>query len=278
MADRYDPTIRERISLALIGPGCWFMNFLRRAQKPGAAITAALVATSAFVGLARELSWPHKSWWASGSVAVWVFFTLYGLTSLGSLFVAGAFWRLLKKPNRQIQFQRAAQGLATLVSEGLELPHEAVGVNIWLIKGMKGFRRLVREASVGVPRNPTPITWTKGKGIIGQAWSRNTIRFADLDEVRALNPTEADWCSLTREERFRLSWSEMSETRRYRAVLAIPLRRHKFGRYRVRGVAAIDLLVPGRALDLNALHDLPEVRAIRRTCEAAFAGADPDGA
>jgi hypothetical protein len=95
-----------------------------------------------------------------------------------------------------------------------------------------------------------------------------------LDRVRATFTTEEQWCAFKREDRFHMSWSEFEETRRYRAVVAVPLRRHRWARHAVRGVIAIDSLVPGKASELLGLTTLPEFSSIRRTCEAAFGGDD----
>jgi hypothetical protein len=121
-----------------------------------------------------------------------------------------------------------------------------------------------------VPHSETPIVWTKGKGIIGQAWKRNKTRLADLDKVRREYPTQDRWCSRSREDRFRLSWAEFADTKRYRSIVAVPLRVKRFARYRVRGVVAIDALVPGKARELEKLEESPEFSAVRRICESAF--------
>lgn len=157
------------------------------------------------------------------------------------------------------------------------LEHEEIGVNIWLVRGPRGFRRLVRAAKVvAEDRHETPITWTKGKGIIGEAWDRNQTRFADLDTVRADFPTEAQWCSLKREDRFRLSWAEFMETSRYHAVLAVPLRRHRFSRHLVRGVVAIDVLVPGKASQLDGLQVTREFSSISSASAKLLSSATSD--
>jgi hypothetical protein len=266
-----DPTPRERISLALIPVGCAVMAFLRGQRRPGSRWTFVLVIALGAVTTMKERQFPHASWWEPGSAGQAVFIALYLLVAVGTLFVILGFRRLLANEASKSAFAEAAEVVATLVEKETSLARNQMGVNIWVVKGMKGFRRLVRTATIVVDkRHETPITWTKGKGIIGEAWGRNTTRIADLDRVRAAFPTRDSWCRFEREDRFRLSWDEFEETKRYRAVLAVPLRRHRWARHTVRGVLAIDSLVPGKGPELNRLPTLPEFSSIRRTCEAAF--------
>jgi hypothetical protein len=267
-----DPTFGERLALWMIPVGCAVMAFLRRMRRPGATITTTLIAAVGAMGTAKEYGWPHESWWDPHEPALVAFVIVSILAGLGTLFIVIGFRRLLAKGNRKQQFETAAQSFVRCVEKQTDLQHHEIGVNIWLIKGMKGFRRLVREAiAVAEPRPETPITWTKGKGIIGQAWARKTSQFADLDAVREVFTAET-WCELPRGERFRLSWDEFDETWRYRAVLAVPLRRHRFGVHRVRGILAIDVLVPERGKQLDGIQRTDDFNVIMGICQAAFAG------
>ena len=123
-------------------------------------------------------------------------------------------------------------------------------------------------------RKQTPIVWTKGKGIIGEAWSRDSSRFADLDLVRSAYPSEELWCELARDDRFRLSWREFEQTSRYHAVLAVPLHAYRNADFPVRGVIAIDVLVPTNRNSIEGVQDTGEFSSIIRTCEAALSHED----
>ncbi len=247
------------------------MDFLRRLRRPGATVTAVLVVALAAVNVAKGTDWP-AGWWDDRPGEV-IFVALSIVTGLGSLFVALGFRSVLGKQSQKLKLETAAQSVARLIQQETKLKHDEIGVNIWLIKGMVGFRRLVRAAIVvAQPRHQTPITWTKGKGIIGEAWARKKSRFADLERVRELYPTEQLWCGLKRDDRFRLSWAEFEETARYHAVLAVPLRRHRFSRHPVRGVVAIDVLVKRKGGAIDGIQRTKEFSSIIRTCEAALAG------
>jgi phosphate/sulfate permease len=274
MSNCDDPTPGERISLALIPVGCAVMEFLRWLRRPASAVTALLVAAVGAMGTAKEYDWPHESWWKPGQPALVIFVILSLLAGLGVAFIIVGFFRLLSRETRRRQFQAAAHSFVRCVEKQTSLQHHEIGVNIWLIKGVKGFRRLVREAiAVAEPRPETPITWTKGKGIIGHAWRRNKSVFANLDTVRALF-NEETWCALRRDQRFRLSWDEFNETWRYHAVLAVPLRRHRFGVHRIRGILAIDAVVTEKGKELDGIQRTPDFNVIMGICQAAFAGSE----
>lgn len=236
-------------------------------------MTGILVVTFGVVQGAKEFEWPRASWWEKGSAGRALYLILATLVSAATLLIVIGYRRLLAREKRRGKFDTAAQSIALLVQDQTSLNHDEIGVNIWLVRGPKGFRRLVREASVVTEqRTETPITWTKNKGIIGEAWGRKKPRFADLDQVRKNFPTRRHWCRLKREDRFRLSWDELGETSRYRAVLAVPLRGHRFARHPVRGVVAIDVLVAGKAAELEGLQTTREFGSIISVCEAALVG------
>lgn len=275
MRDCDDPTARERISLALIPVGCAFMAFLRRQRQPGSKWTLALVFALGVVTVLKEKQIPESSWWEQGNWGQWLFVGLSIPASLGTLLVIIGFRRLLTRHARGDLFKESAESFAKLALKETSLRKREVGVNIWLVRGMLGFRRLVRETTVvATERHETPIRWTKGKGIIGEAWGRKKIRIADLDRVREAFTGPETWCQVKREDRFRLSWDEFDETKRYCAVLAVPLRRHRWSLHPVKGVAAIDSLVPGKFDELKRLAALPEFSSVRRACEGAFGGDD----
>jgi hypothetical protein len=250
------------------------MDFVRRQRRPGSKWTLVLVFVLGVVTVLKERQVPRASWWQPGSWGQWVFIVLSSLAGLGTLLVIIGYRRLLAREARKDTFQESAENFAKLVTNKTSLRRSQMGVNIWFVKGMIGFRRLARGPTVvTTERHETPIMWTKGKGIIGQAWSRNKDRVADLDRVRELFTPET-WCLLKRDDRFRLSWDEFDETKRYRAVLAVPLRRRKWARFSVKGVVAIDSLVPGKIDELRRLRELPEFSAVRRACESGFRGDD----
>jgi predicted DNA-binding transcriptional regulator YafY len=53
--------------------------------------------------------------------------------------------------------EEAAESFASQMESQLGLERSQFGVNIWLVRGMKGFKRLVREAAVAESHSETPI-------------------------------------------------------------------------------------------------------------------------
>lgn len=282
---------QERRTLIGIKVGSAIMTFISKMRRPGATLTGLLVAAFAIIQVLRALDYPSRTAWGSGPVVVkastirhlvnsnprtswvWAYIVLAALASAGSVLVAVGYRRLLTRQPRQQALAAAARATVRLVEKETGLKHHEIGVNVWLVKGAKGFRRLERAASeVAQPRKVTPIIWIKGKGIIGEAWARNSPRAADMDRVRRMLSTEEVFCSLPREDRFRLSWNEFQMTSRYHAVLAVPLHRRRFSSYTVKGVLAIDALVPGKASAIDAIRGTEEFSSIVRTCDAALRG------
>jgi hypothetical protein len=271
LRDCNDPTLLERLSLLAIRVGCWLMHQLRMASRPGATSVAALLLLFGLAQFAKAQEWPSPQTWEQTSDWEAAFVVLTAAASAAAFLVAVGFRLLLSRHRTSQKFATAAQGLKLLVANHTGIKHEHIGVNIWRVRGLPGFRRLVREASTtSQMRSETPIVWTKDKGVIGEAWGRDTSRFADLDAVRKLYPSETLWCELDRSDRFRLSWREFGETRRYHAVLAVPLHGSRYARFPVRGVVAIDVLTPTNRTKVEGVQSTAEFSSIIRTCEAAL--------
>jgi hypothetical protein len=248
------------------------MEHLRDLRRPGAKLAGLLVLAFGGVQIAKEYQWPHVSTWKQGSEGQLAYVILAILTAIATLLVIYGYHRMLARRESRDAFATAAQSFLSVAQKGTSIPHDQIRVNIWLVKGPWGFRRLVRAATAApLPhRGETHITWTKGKGIIGQAWDRKKSRFADLHTVRSIYPTEARWCELKRDDRFRLSWDEFSQTSRYDAVLAVPMRRNRYARHAVRGVVAIDVLTLESRTDIDGIQLTDDFSSIISICEAAF--------
>lgn len=275
LRDCDDPNFRERLSGVGILLGCAAMEIIRTMRLPGAITTGALVALWSAVQVANARNWPDQSWWSSGNAGDTAYIVLAILTPVATLLVVYGYVRLLKRQSRRNRFAAAARELVNYIEKETSLGRHEIGVNIWLVKGLPGFRRLVRSViEVAQPRKETHITWTKGKGIIGQSWAQKRSRFADLETVRGTFTTARLWCELERDDRFRLSWAEFQRTKAYRSVLAVPLQANRLGRHPVRGVLAIDVLTPSKRMEIDGIQETDEVSSVIRFCEAALVGDD----
>ncbi|MEP6976604.1 MAG: hypothetical protein ABI948_00975 [Thermoleophilia bacterium] len=267
-----DQPLRERVSAALIPVGCGVAAKLGKLKRPGATTTGLLILIFGAVQIMRAAEWPDARTWKSGAGLV-AFVALAIAVAVLSFLVAWGYRGLLASRRREERLAKAANGIARVVMKHTKLKRDEVGVNIWRVRGPKGFRRLDRAAiAVEEDREETPILWTKGKGVIGYCWSKKAPRFADLEDLRSALPTEEEFCSIPREERFKFTWSEFQEVNRYAAVLAVPLKPRGFGRFAVKGVLAVDCSNVDRRSELDGLQGKPDFVTIKRTCEDILVG------
>jgi hypothetical protein len=263
----------ERSLAQLVIPwACWVSARWRRLQRPGATITLWIIAAFGATQVLRAEDVPDKEFWTADGFGHWIFDSLAVATTLTSLLLVLGYRRLLKHRGDLKGLERAARGVRTVIERAASLPHQQFGINIWLVTGMRGFRRLERGAIVVArDRATTPILWTKRKGAIGVSWAENRRVVVDLAEMRRDYPNEASWCALPKERRFRFSWREFSDTPRYNAIVAKPIRARVWGTYRVRAVLAVDLAVDGRLRAVETVLESQEVSDILRTCEGILA-------
>ena len=267
-----DQPIRERLSAALIPVGCGISARLGKLKRPGATTTGMLILVFGAVQIMRVAEWPDAQTWKSGLGLV-AFVALAIGVSVLSFLVAWGYRGLLASRRREERLAKAANGLVRVVEKHSTLKRDEVGVNIWRVRGPKGFRRLDRAAiAVEEDREETPILWTKGKGVIGYCWSQKAPRFADLEDLRSALPTENEFCSIPRDERFKFTWSEFQDVDRYTSVLAVPLKPRGFGRFAVRGVLAVDCSNVDKRGELYGLQRKPDFVTIKRTCEDILVG------
>jgi hypothetical protein len=235
-------------------------------------VTFLLVVAYGVVQIGKLNDFPHASTWASRSPGWWAYVILAILATASSALVILGYRALLATRGENEAFAKLARGVVRVVEKNTTLRHHELGVNIWVLQGPPGFRRLERRAmSLAEERPQTPILWTKGKGAIGRCWARNESTFADLEGLRGQFRTPGAWCAQPRDERFRFSWAEFQDTRRYTAILAVPLLPRIYGRYRFRGVLAIDTTAREKGTELAAVSEESEFGVIIRTCQAVLA-------
>jgi hypothetical protein len=273
-----DSSLPERISLKLIDWGCGLGNRFGRLKRPGASVTLLIVAAYGIVQVLKGIGVPHDSTWAPGSGWLWVYAILAALATVASLLVVLGYRSLLGGRHERDQLAALARGVVpVVVKNATSLTREDIRVGIWVIQGPKGFRRLERRAiATEVDLETTPIFWTKGKGVMGRCWARRSATFANLEELRTRLSSPRLWCAQPRDRRFRFSWEEFRDTRRYKAVLAVPLRPRVYGRYRLRGVLVIDVLAAGKGEEIDGLEENPELSGIVRTCQAVLGRGSED--
>ena len=153
-----------------------------------------------------------------------------------------------------------------------DLALENVGVHVWIIGGPSSELRLIRgEQFLLRERQPSAITWTKGKGVIGKCWEEEAPLIVDLESYLYDRATdEAAFEAIPPQDRFHLEWSELVRTARYKTIWAAPLF-DRAAHPRLRGVVSIDVQSSGQfdAL-LAATSGNNELNAILGVCEGAL--------
>src|SRR5437016_3209894 len=83
----------------------------------------------------------------------------------------------------------------------LRIAMAKVGVHVWALKGLKGFRYLDRRATfILEPRRPTQVIWRKGKGAIGIAWNDDEPIIANVENLRKRGTSQRLFCEIPRRD------------------------------------------------------------------------------
>jgi hypothetical protein len=121
-------------------------------------------------------------------------------------------------------------GLRTCAQE-LDVDLSAVGVHAFvgnrrISRPWRTYLARVGEARLGsVPRSG--ITWTMGKGIIGQCWKTGNILVCDLSEFYSPFQSVSAWAKATDEVRLGLTYDEMAILQdTFSGVVAVPFYTH----------------------------------------------------
>jgi hypothetical protein len=244
-----DGSRRDRLDEWLIRAVVTVRSRLARLLRPGSLvilIAASLFATGA---LMKQTEFPNESLWEPGTPMTRALVGCGAIAYAGSLLVIIGFRRLTQASDREAQLYRICRDVAVLVEETTHLSRDVVGVHVWEVAGMPGVRRLERRATfVPGERQPTAITWRKGKGVIGRCWESDNRILADLE---ALAVPEDEFNALRPEERFFFSWEEYRSTEHYKAVLALPLHGGPENARRVVGCLSIDVQADDAAEELS---------------------------
>ncbi len=147
-----------------------------------------------------------------------------------------------------------------------DVPINRLGVHIWMTKGER-LERLIKY-TMEQQRVETPIQWSRGKGVIGDAWERGGPLTVDLTPLyasaTALGPA---FDGLDPQDRFGLTLEEVQRGNRYKSVLAYPLSGMDG---KIIGVLSVDCAIPGRADGLASLVDDRLFQDVLGACESAL--------
>lgn len=263
----------ERISVMLIGAQWGLRAAKRRLMRPGAAIIAAALLAAGVAQILKTEAIPSEADW-TGKTPLNIVYLIAAIVALaGGFLVAVGYASLLRRVTENDELTDLCKALWAITLRNTSVAFDHLAVHVWAVRGIKGARYLEKRATfVPEARRTTPITWRKGKGAIGLCWARNHSLVADVEQLERQASDRSSFYSLPRDERFGFSWEELEESRHYRAILAIPLRVPKRGRYHVRGVLSIDLRVDGKANELDTLSTRDDFSAVLSVCEAVLRG------
>jgi hypothetical protein len=262
-------TSREKISLWGIRFRQWLTRVIRRFLRPGSAAVAVIAAVYAVCEVLREEEVPSQSAWKAPHPLGWLLAISGGFALLGTMALFLGFDRVLRRTSQDDDLHQACKGIWLLAVEELGLPMDKIGVHVWGVRGLKGFKYLHRRATFVIKprRRSGQVIWRKGKGAIGIAWAEDDGIIANVENLAARGTSQRLFCEIPRRERFGLGWREFARLRHYRAILAVPLRD---ARGKVRGCLSVDIQVDGKADDLDTLANNEEFVDVLRVCEAVL--------
>jgi hypothetical protein len=262
----------DRLSIAGIWTQTRTRAAVRRLLQPGAWVTVVAVAAYGLLQLSKNLDKPGI--WSGDSRWNWLLLGVACPAFLGTVLVSIGYPRLLRRVDKDAELRGVCQNAAVFAADYLDVSHLDLAVHVWRLRGVPGFRYLDRRAAFRPHGRPkTRITWRKGKGALGACWARDEPLVGDVEDLERQAQNREQFCELDPPVRFGLTWGEFRRVRHYRAVLVIPLHGGEPGRYSVRGIFAVGVLVDGKVDDLGRLAEEPELaRRVLSVCEAALAG------
>lgn len=156
-----------------------------------------------------------------------------------------------KRRRRRQRATYIVRGLQPAIARATSVPFEDVGVTVWRVQRSiwgAALQQVAQEPSA-YHTGPTDIRWTRGKGVIGEAWQRGTSCYADFRLLLKQFPD-----GLSAEDHKALRRTSIADLRRmdlrefnaifgkYREVLAEPIKsQRERDRGKVIGVVSIDL-------------------------------------
>jgi hypothetical protein len=218
-----------------------------------------------FLIVAAQQGIPNGTWWDE-AVDPPVWFTV--LVALGAIvYGIDGIRREARDEREQIigDLERLARRAFVPINAKLpSVPIGDLGVHIWQVRGGR-LDRLVKY-TMEHQRMSTPITWTRGKGVIGVAWQRKTSLTAELNDLyeEAKGTDDATFDAGDPDHRYGLIRSEVLSGTHYKGVLAVPLSGVGGD---VIGVLSVDCSVVGQRQALEQLLDDRAFQDVLGACE-----------
>jgi hypothetical protein len=171
--------------------------------------------------------------------------------------------------------QEACREIAARVVELTRVRAETVGVHLWILGGIWGFRHLERVAS-DKPGIQMHVIWRKRKGALGRAWKVRSDIVCFLGDANDIH-SRAEFNALPAESRGYVRWHDFTRMKgKFSAVAAIPLELTIDGSRSFRGCISINVLgpdtLPKRRFDSfeQAIRSDPKIGELFAAAQAAL--------
>jgi hypothetical protein len=196
----------------------------------------------------------------------------FGVVKVHDEFVAD---RRRAEKERLEPVQQACRSAMTPIARELAgVPLNELGIHLWQVDGDR-LKRVIKY-TMDLERSDTPVTWTRGKGVIGLVWETGVALATDLSELyrlaEALDDAEFE-AQLSATARYGLTRQELLRAQRYRCVLAIPLSSSddKPSKETI-GVVSVDCMRAGHRDGLDRLRTDPVFSNVVGTCQSYLRG------
>lgn len=223
---------------------------------------------------------PSRSFWEDGwpHLAITV---VSVLSLLLSAVLVEEYRRLRLRRDSDNRLHDLARSVARNVAESLPIDIDDISVHVWRVRSVRKmlpFRPrlayLERQAAfIPERREHEEFAWLLGRGVVGRCWQRRREVIVDLDEEIYAHATDAaTFYSLSYENRLRMTFAQVRNTRHFKAVWAYPLFVGPVAAPSFAGCVSVDVRISGRAAALRYLadHRSHDLNSLLADCAAAL--------
>lgn len=195
-------------------------RFLDRAFRPGGGVGTVVILAFTVAQILKFSDKTNGDWSHNPLLGVYQGLAIASAV-VGSLSLA-VYRQLRTRERRANALEDGCRELVRLLTKRGSIDIDNIGAWVWRKRGWGPAAELVPVAHFYFyDRLASNITWTIGKGVIGQCWKHREEEFYDLRSLRAYD--RADFDALSEKARCGLAHSEYHLTRQFDAVWAYPL-------------------------------------------------------
>jgi hypothetical protein len=235
---------------------------LRRWLSPTSRLFVGIAVLGAFSLALQQFDLPTSGFWESkGGQAVLGLVGIIGL--LAAAITTEAYRDLTVRRRGDARLQDMCRSIARVVQAESKIDLEDISVHVWAARLPKRWTigpRIPhldrRAAHIPERREHEAFAFIRGRGVVGRCWLRRREVVIDLEELQRKAPDAGTFYgALGYEERLRMSFAQLWNTRQFTAIWAYPLFAGPAGAPEFAGCVSVDLHCPGSAAELRALAD-----------------------